>query len=92
MHDERLCINGIEQNLTDSFDISIEGNIELIDFHNPLFIKGTEILAKKNPMLKDILISEESSTHYTMFILHIQKFIAWNYLQILSGEPKTIIR
>ena len=84
-------ISSIEDNITESFDISIEGEFQIVDHKNALYDIGKEVLGKKNPMVKNIMSNEETRTHYELLVLNIKSLSAWNYLQILNGEPKTIL-
>lgn len=84
-------ISSIEENIILSIDISIEGTFEFIEYPDPLFNLGLEALAKKNAQIKDILSEETSRRDYTMMLFNIKHLKAWNYSQVLSGEPKTIL-
>lgn len=84
-------VSCIKENITESYDICIEGEFRLIDPRNSLFETGKELLGKKNPMIKNILGNEETRNHYELMVLDIKSLKANNYMQALNGEPKTIL-
>jgi len=87
-----LHLSKIAENVAESYDISIRGNFNLIEFSNPLYQTGVDVLAQKVPQVKDMLTANESSqNHYQLIMFQINSLKGWNYLQILSGLPKTVV-
>jgi hypothetical protein len=82
-------VNSIEDNITESYDISIEGEFEFIGYQHPLYNMGKEILGEHNPMVNDILNNEETRSHYELLLLNIKRLSASSYIQSLNKEPKT---
>lgn len=87
-----LHLSSINDNVSESFDISIRGNLDLIEFNDPMYQTAIDILGKKVPQVKDMLTSSENAkNNYQMFLLKITDLSGWNYIQVLSGEPKTVV-
>ena len=87
-----LHLSCITDNVTESFDISVRGNFDLIEFGSPLYQTAVDIMGKKVPQVKDMLTANENAKdNYQMFLLKITGLSGWNYIQILSGEPKTVV-
>jgi hypothetical protein len=84
-------ISNIGEDVTQSTDVSVEGVFEPIEFTNPLFKVGMDILGNKNPQIIDMLADEYSRDYYAMLMLTIKHLTAWNYMQIINGEPKTVL-
>jgi hypothetical protein len=84
-------ISTIKEDVTQSVDVSAEGTFERIEVKSPLFAKGMEALGSKNPQIIDILSDESMRSQYSMILIKIRRMSAWSYIQVLSGEPKTMI-
>jgi hypothetical protein len=86
-----MHISKIETDITQSTDVSLEGTFEVLGYEDPLYKKGVELLGLKNPQITDILADETTRNQYAIILLSIRHMSGWNYLQALSGEPKTIL-
>jgi uncharacterized pyridoxamine 5'-phosphate oxidase family protein len=86
-----IHVNAIKEKITESYDISIEGEFQFLDPENSLFETGKELLGRKNPMVRNILGNKDSRSHYELLIFYIRSLKANDYMQALNGEPKTIL-
>ena len=83
-------ISALENDLIQSYDISMSGTFEIINDGSPLYQDGREYLGKKNNQIRDILKSE-SGKQYEMLLFHITSLSGWSYYQIVNGQPKTYV-
>ena len=87
-----MHLGSIGDDVTQSFDISVTGTFELIEPDNDLYWMGLDLLGEKTPQVKDMLVSDEDArSHYQMILFHITNLSGWNYIQVLSGMPKTML-
>jgi len=86
-----LHISGIEQDITQSYDISASGRFEECSSTSSLYRLGFETLSKKNGQVMFILDSP-AKDNYALLLLRIESLKGWNYYQSSSGLPKTIVR
>ena len=81
----------LTEEISYSLDISIAGTFEFILPNNPIYQTGINAVAKKKPQVKDMMASEGSENNYDLIELHITRLEGWNYIQVLSGQPKTVV-
>lgn len=84
-------LSKIEENLSDSFDISIPGQFEKIPAGDPEYADGIAVLSEKNEMISDI-VNSPMQKDYQLLKFVFKEIYAYTYFQIINGENKTLIK
>jgi hypothetical protein len=86
-----LHIAQIENDISQSYDISISGLFENCEEASAHYREGFEAIGKKNPQVLGLLNSD-AKEDYQLLLFRISEIRGFNYYQAISGMPKTIIK
>jgi hypothetical protein len=86
-----LHIVKIEDEVTQSYDISIYGRIERCESSSPDYEVGIRILGKNNPQVL-YLLNSDAKEDFELLLFRIIEINGSTYYQSISGIPKTTIK
>ena len=85
-----LHLAKIDEEVENSYDISVNGWFEKIGEESTLYSFGFETLAQKNPMVMDLLHSD-AKAEYQLLLFHPYEIVGNDYMQAINAMPKTTI-
>lgn len=84
-----IHISTIEEDLNQSYDISLKGTFKPIVPGFAEYFEGIDALSKANPRVKEILNSDDGG-EFQMLLFKISQIKGWSYFQAVNGMGKTV--